>query len=750
MTEYPETRVWEFSDCPFSFECARSVLDQINAEVADAFYSVPMGGAEVGGVLYGLKEGLRVRILMARPLECEHAFGPCFRLSPNDFARLSARVRQPQIDPLLAGMTVVGWYHSHTRSDIGLTDADRAIHREFFNQPWQLALVLRPTALHPTRVGVFQRRSDSSVVPNGEHLEFPLPRTKPARPGAETTSAGPVGRTVSRNGGAALNHPLQPRRQPRQHHGRLVGRPPGSRRRWALGAAENGRHPEVQPAATPNIRPAPRPSTRRAASRLLKWSTLALALGLGTAAALFVAAYIPVGRPLATPAALSVRAMDRDGQLHIAWDRGPAADVVSGFLQIKDGDERKAFVLDREFVDAGSIDYPRRSDLVSVSLTLVRKDGSRLRGSTNLAADGRAASRQPGSLENVAASPGPDGNPEVSAASLPKTTAPASAVSAPEPSPPPLKQETTSTEPARSIVPDPPGSLESVAASRGTKGNSEVGAASLPETTAAASAVPARAASRQPGPLGNVAASPGPEGHLEVSAASPPKTTAPANAVPAPSPSRSPVAPETTSDQSTRTAAKDTSTALRSSRRLRPFQPPPRPSQASASPPPAFHSAHVPMDKPAVLPATAALAGPAPTAAGVKQPSISGYWKYRRVPAAGARSIAVSNGAARLPSGGSRSPQSVELFISNQDGEVFGSLIGRYRAPRSSSVDPEVRFTFRGPARSGSMRFPWTGTGRSKGEIELIRLSPDTMRIVWYPEERSAVVDHTMVRIYSY
>ena len=41
-------------------------------------------------------------------------------------------------------LDVLGWYHSHPRIGIFLSRADIFIHREFFNHPNQVALVVDP------------------------------------------------------------------------------------------------------------------------------------------------------------------------------------------------------------------------------------------------------------------------------------------------------------------------------------------------------------------------------------------------------------------------------------------------------------------------------------------------------------------------------------------------------------------------------------------------------------------------------
>ena len=42
------------------------------------------------------------------------------------------------------GHRVVGWYHSHPGFGVFLSEQDKFIQRHFFDQPWQVALVLDP------------------------------------------------------------------------------------------------------------------------------------------------------------------------------------------------------------------------------------------------------------------------------------------------------------------------------------------------------------------------------------------------------------------------------------------------------------------------------------------------------------------------------------------------------------------------------------------------------------------------------
>jgi proteasome lid subunit RPN8/RPN11 len=161
---------WSAPQCPFEIQYSPRVLDDIRLAAVDAFFLAPHGGVEIGGILLGDLEGKRLRITDYAPVECEHARGPSFTLSDRDRERLAELLARPSPP----GRRAVGWYHSHTRSEILFSDADREIHQRFFPETWQAALVLRPHAFQPTRAGFFFREADGSIHGEASYREFAL------------------------------------------------------------------------------------------------------------------------------------------------------------------------------------------------------------------------------------------------------------------------------------------------------------------------------------------------------------------------------------------------------------------------------------------------------------------------------------------------------------------------------------------------------------------------------------------------
>lgn len=173
-----DLKTWSVPRCPFLIESSSAVLEQIRLEVERAF-KFHHGRLETGGVLFGIHEPERVQILAARPLQCEHAMGPGFVLTENDERRLAQLILAPATDPELKGLLALGWYHSHLRSRIFLSERDLQIHSRYFGSPFQIAVVIRRESERPARAGVFFRESSGEFRTDASYEEFtiePYPR----------------------------------------------------------------------------------------------------------------------------------------------------------------------------------------------------------------------------------------------------------------------------------------------------------------------------------------------------------------------------------------------------------------------------------------------------------------------------------------------------------------------------------------------------------------------------------------------
>src|SRR5579863_2676652 len=170
----PEFRVWEPPGYSVRIEYSEAVMQQIRMEAVEGFHRVPHGGVETGGILFGTHQDNLVRILAWRPIACEYALGPSFTLSEKDLAAFEEALRSSGEDAELAGLEPAGWYHSHTRSEIFLAEADLEFYQRWFPQPWQIALVVRPASFAPARAGFFFREADGGIHAESSYGEFQL------------------------------------------------------------------------------------------------------------------------------------------------------------------------------------------------------------------------------------------------------------------------------------------------------------------------------------------------------------------------------------------------------------------------------------------------------------------------------------------------------------------------------------------------------------------------------------------------
>ena len=323
-----EFATWSAPPCPFAIEYTPRVLYDIRLAVLDAFFSLPRG-AEIGGILLGRHEADRLLILDHVALPCEHAAGPSFVLSPTDHIKLAEMLAVGRGNPSVA--QPVGWYHSLTRSGILLSETDLEIHKRYFPEPWQVALVLKPHTFQPTRAGFFFREPDGAIRATC-YREFDM-------------------------------EPLAVREIPE------------------AGTAASGTDAPQEPAARPPALPVPeRPPALP--MRVRRWWLVA--------AAVLVPAFGGWGYYLGTlrqaPAPyVGLNTADAGGQLQIRWDRNSPAvrGARDGILTIVDGPAPEAIALDPIHLQAGAFTYVRKGARIDVAMTLNEPDGRKVREATS-------------------------------------------------------------------------------------------------------------------------------------------------------------------------------------------------------------------------------------------------------------------------------------------------------------------------------------------------------------------------------
>src|SRR4051812_15814118 len=327
---------WTAPESPFEIQYSARVLDDIRLAVMDAFFSLPRGGAEIGGVLLGRRDNGRIAITDSITLPCEHAFGPSFSLSAHDHAALEDLLATAKRNP---AATPVGWWHSHTRSEIFLSDADQEIHRRFFPESWQIALVLKPHTFEPTRAGFFFREKDGSIHGAASYREFVL-------------DALPM-RAVASAAGAAI--PPATSRHDMEGNGPVIDIAAVSTPEPPPPVAQPEPEPprRIEPEAPQFLAAQPAPSRR-----WIAWVAVALGVAVGIGGFQTRASWLPAFGS-STEAPLGLNAIDREGQLQIRWNgASPGVRAAKGgTLVITDGPTPLRIPLDAAHLQNGSFTY---------------------------------------------------------------------------------------------------------------------------------------------------------------------------------------------------------------------------------------------------------------------------------------------------------------------------------------------------------------------------------------------------------
>jgi proteasome lid subunit RPN8/RPN11 len=386
-----QSGTWKAAQCPFTIEYSLRALDDIRLAVTDAFFSLPRGGAEIGGILLGQRLKRRLVIEDYVALDCEHAFGPSFALSPRDQNRLAELLATAEQNP--DGLKPVGWYHSHTRSEIFLSEADQALHQRYFPEPWQVALVLRPHTFNPTKGGFFFRETDGSMHAKASYQEFalaPLPvRPAPAgvAPATEPAPSAHLRRAPDARG------PVITVTAEQASQGPAPG--PGGTAEPAAPASEAS---EGQPADVPLPNFLAPPAERR--SLWLVATVLTITIGLAAAVAAYLTQNLWLPRVMARfwPApqlSIGLNAVDHDGQLQIEWDGNSTAvrQAGSAMLEIDDGPVRQEIQLDARHLKAGSITYGRQGERIDIKLAITLPGGQQAHGAASFV--GKLPERKP-------------------------------------------------------------------------------------------------------------------------------------------------------------------------------------------------------------------------------------------------------------------------------------------------------------------------------------------------------------------
>ena len=398
---------WSAAASPLTIEYSLVVIEEIRHEVAEGFQKLSRGGIEVGGLLYGVREEQTVRIMAIRPMTCEHAAGPAFRLSEKDRAALQEQIRQDQTDKRLEDLVCLGWYVSHTRTEVTLTESDQEIFSSFFAQPWQVTLVVRPSRGGNMRAGFFVWESGGKVNASQSYLEFSFPdrlaaafdhradrrgdprgeqraeqrgeqRVPFAERGRPAVDRGiPRAPRISAEPDSAVPGPVAPATPaPAQDLPRDFQRsgPASSHMTSLFGEQVPGKTgdplPSSEPAESATLGP-----TKTSSGK--KWLWLVAALIVIAGLAVTGTRFVTSG---STNQAIMLSVLEREGQLDIEWNRqaAPVSKAVRGTLEIVDGPQTRTIPLKTADLALGKFSYKRDTGDIQVRMMIEAPDGQKV------------------------------------------------------------------------------------------------------------------------------------------------------------------------------------------------------------------------------------------------------------------------------------------------------------------------------------------------------------------------------------
>ena len=141
-----------------------SVFVDRAAYIRVSVHSCSSDTVEVGGVLVGEwcvdEETGDQFVIVKHALPARHTHQGSVYLT---FTQDSLVDLHDQIEKRFGDERIVGWYHTHPRMGIFLSHYDTWLHKNFFPEPWQVALVVEP---YSSLGGFFIRQQDGGLNPN--------------------------------------------------------------------------------------------------------------------------------------------------------------------------------------------------------------------------------------------------------------------------------------------------------------------------------------------------------------------------------------------------------------------------------------------------------------------------------------------------------------------------------------------------------------------------------------------------------
>lgn len=168
---------WEVPEKGITVHLSLDVVDRMEKEVLEAFRAVTSRGSEVGGILLGRfsTSGRRTVLVESyEPIACDYSRGPLYLMADPDKQRLAqtiAKFKGPGTP------SVVGFYRSNTRRETILDDEDAIVMQDYFSEPHNVILLVKPFSMKPSQAG-FWFWEGGDVRTGESHFAFPFKRAE--------------------------------------------------------------------------------------------------------------------------------------------------------------------------------------------------------------------------------------------------------------------------------------------------------------------------------------------------------------------------------------------------------------------------------------------------------------------------------------------------------------------------------------------------------------------------------------------
>lgn len=155
---------------PTVLECLFSVLQEITHAATDA---------EATGLLLGTRDERGVRVLAFRRLVPKRSLGRSGGFSDSDREAVARLIAGPPAEGELYGLEPLGWFRAQPRRDLTLSEWELDLLNEFFKEPRQVGMVLRPAGVGPARARFYLRENGEFRVNAYRELTVPVSAETP-------------------------------------------------------------------------------------------------------------------------------------------------------------------------------------------------------------------------------------------------------------------------------------------------------------------------------------------------------------------------------------------------------------------------------------------------------------------------------------------------------------------------------------------------------------------------------------------